>query len=159
MPLIVRAARPSDARAMSEVINPIIAEGGTTAHRQPFDEQRMIEHYIDPTYGIHCAVAVEDRKIVGFQALEWCDPNWPGQDRLPADWVVIATFVALDRHGQGIGRRLFAATLAAGRAAGVRTIDATIRRENVGGLIFYSRLGFVDYRTGDATICKRINLS
>ena len=143
---------------MSEVINPIIAKGGTTAHQQPFDEQRMIEHYIAPPYGIHCAVAVDDQKIVGFQALGWCDPNWPGQDRLPADWAVVATFVALDRHGQGIGRRLFEATLAAARAAGVRTIDATIRRENRGGLTFYGRLGFVDYRKGDATIGKRMDL-
>lgn len=143
---------------MAEVINPIIAQGGTTAHRQPFDEQRMIDHYIAPPYGIHCAVA-DDQKLVGFQALEWCDPDWPGQDRLPADWAVIATFVALGRQGQGIGRRLFEATLAAARAAGVRTIDATIRRENVAGLTFYSRLGFVDYRTGDATIGKRMDLS
>jgi GNAT superfamily N-acetyltransferase len=143
---------------MSEVINPIIAKGGTTAHHWPFDEKRIIEHYITTPYGINCAVAVDDQKIVGFQALEWCDPNWPGQDRLPADWAVIATFVALGRHGQGIGRRLFEATLAAARAADVRTIDATIRCENVGGLIFYSRLGFVDYRKGDATIGKRMDL-
>jgi GNAT superfamily N-acetyltransferase len=158
MSLIVRSAHPSDASAMCEVINPIIAEGGTTAHRQPFDEKRMIEHYIAPPYGIDCSVALDDQ-IVGFQALEWCDPNWPGQDRLPADWAVFATFVALDRHGQGIGRRLFEATLAAARAAGVRTIDATIRRENVAGRTFYSRLGLVDYREGDATIGKRMDLS
>jgi GNAT superfamily N-acetyltransferase len=143
---------------MAEVINPIIAKGGTTAHRQPFDEQRVIEHFIAPPYGIHCAVAA-DQKIVGFQALERCDPNWPGPDRLPADWAVVATFVALDRHGQGIGRRLFEATLAAARAAGVLTIDATIRRENAAGLTFYTRMGFVDYRTGAATIAKRLDLS
>jgi hypothetical protein len=33
MSLIVRPAQPSDAGAMAEVINPIIAKGGTTAHR------------------------------------------------------------------------------------------------------------------------------
>lgn len=159
MSLIVRPALPSDAKAMSELINQIIAKGGTTAHRQPFDDSRMIEHFIAPPQGINCAVALDDQEIVGFQALDWSDPNEPGQDQLPADWAVIATFVALGRHGQGIGHRLFEATLAAARAADVRTIDATIRHENAGGLIFYGRIGFVDYRKGDTAISKKFDLS
>ncbi len=34
-------------------------------------------------------------------------------------------------------------------------IDATIRRENAGGLAYYSRQGFVDYWSDDTVIAKR----
>jgi ribosomal protein S18 acetylase RimI-like enzyme len=45
----------------------------------------------------------------------------------------------------GVGSALFEETKKAARAAGVRTIDATIRADNTGGLAFYTRMGFVDY--------------
>ena len=43
-----RPAQKRDAAAMCDVINPIIAAGGTTAHRNRFDLERMIAHYIEP---------------------------------------------------------------------------------------------------------------
>jgi ribosomal protein S18 acetylase RimI-like enzyme len=58
-------------------------------------------------------------------------------------------------HGKGVGRTLFTRTAAAAQEAGVSAIDATIRKENTGGLSYYSRMGFVDYRTGEETISKR----
>jgi len=45
----------------------------------------------------------------------------------------------------GIGQKLFSATRFAAKAAEVKTIDATIRADNVGGLKYYSGLGFTDY--------------
>ena len=93
----------------------------------------MIEQFISPLYGINCAVAFERLGIVGFQSLEWSDPDWPGPDKLPADWGIIATYVALGRQGRGIGRTLFAVTFEAARAAGVHRIDATIQCENFAG--------------------------
>lgn len=82
-----------------------------------------------------------------------------GPDHLPSDWAVIATYVALDQQGRGIGRKLLAATLAAAREAGVSNIDATIRAENTGGLAYYSRMGFVDYRMSDETISKKLSVA
>ncbi len=155
----VRSAHLSDAGAMAALINKIIKTGGATAYRQPFDKQGIVEHFIKPPYGINCAVALGNVEIVGFQALEWSDPDWPGADKLPADWAIIATYVALGHHGRGIGRSLFAATLAAARAAGVRCIDATIRFENPGGQAYYDRMGFVDYRIDKATISKKLDLA
>lgn len=46
---------------------------------------------------------------------------------------------------RGVGAALFALTVEAAGAAGINTIDATIRADNAGGLAFWSRLGFVDY--------------
>ena len=42
-------------------------------------------------------------------------------------------------------QKLFSATRFAAKAAEVKTIDATIRADNVGGLKYYSGLGFTDY--------------
>jgi L-amino acid N-acyltransferase YncA len=153
--LLIRPAEIRDAAAMADLLNAIIAEGGTTAHRDPFDVDRMIGDYIAPPRAIACHVAERAGAVLGFQALEWTDPAWSGANPLPADWALVATFVAIGTQGQGIGSRLFAATLVAARAAGAAAIDATIRRENRGGLAYYSRMGFVDYWSDGEVIAKK----
>ncbi len=154
MSLEIRPATPQDAGAMAKLINEIIAIGGTTAHAEPFDEAGIIDTFIAPRLAIRCFVAVNGSEIVGFQSLEWADPEWPGEDPLPADWAVIATYV--DPHAQkmGIGRSLFAETVKSAKAAGAVFVDATIRRENKGGQAFYEAIGFRDYREATATISK-----
>lgn len=47
----------------------------------------------------------------------------------------------------GIGQKLFWATRFAAKAAHVKTIDATIRADNIAALKYYSGLGFTDYDT------------
>lgn len=141
---VIRPATPRDAAAMADLLNAIIHRGGTTAHRTPFDTDRMIAHHIDVPGGICCHVAEVNGVVLGFQALAWCDPDWKGANPRPAGWAFIATFVAIGRQKSGIGSRLFAATRNAARAAGVQMIDATIRRENAGGLAYYARMGFED---------------
>jgi len=143
---------------MCDLLNKIIAIGGTTAHREPFDLARMQADYIAHPRGVLCSVAVRDRAIVGFQSLERGDPTWQGEAPLTEDWGVIATFVADGQQGQGIGRKLFAATLEAARAAELIAIDATIRMENAGGLAFYGGLGFVDYCERKGAQAKRYDL-
>ena len=157
--VVIRPAVAADARPLCAVLNAIIAVGGTTAHREPFDAGRMLRHYVAPERGISCFVAEVEGALAGFQALEWSDPDWPGPDRFPADWALVATFVAPDRHGQGIGRLLFEATLAAARAAGVVAIDATIRRENAGGRAFYARMGFAEHRSDAERVSKKLDLT
>ena len=76
--------------------------------------------------------------MIGFQSLGL----WPG---LPEGWGDIGTFVAPGVQAKGVGGALFAATVAAARAAGLRVINATIRADNVPGLAFYARQGFADY--------------
>ncbi len=151
--IALRPARSGDADALCAVINPIIEAGGTTAHRNPFDRARMTAHYIAPDDGISCILAEEGGVVLGFQSLV----RGTAYD-LPEDWAVIATFVRPGAAQRGIGSRLFAATLEAARSAGIATIDATIRRENTGGLTYYGRLGFTDYRATAETISKRYDL-
>lgn len=130
---------------MCAILNAIIAKGGTTAHQRPFDEARMLAHYIRPPRLISCTVAEDAGRLLGFQHLEWCDPDWPGPGKLPADWAVIASFVADGEQGRGIGKALWSVTRIAAETAGVRTIDATIRADNTAGLRYYSGIGFADY--------------
>lgn len=155
--ILVRQAQSSDAQGMCDVINPLIIEGTTTAHRTLFDVERAVQHYIAPKGLISCQVAFSANRIVGFQSLQWRD-----RDGLPSGSAEIGTFVAQDQHGLGIGHLLFAATLDVARKSGVTVMDATIRADNVPGLAFYSKLGFANHHVyeniplSDGTLVDRI---
>lgn len=142
MTVIIRPARARDSAALTRVVNPIIEQGGTTAHQSPFDAERLRRHYVEPERIISCQLAEVDGEAVGFQSLMWPDDEG---DPFPDGWAIIASFVASGHAGKGIGRKLFEATASAGRAAGVATIDATIRADNTVGLTYYGAMGFQDY--------------
>jgi L-amino acid N-acyltransferase YncA len=157
--MIIRSATMHDASDMVAVLNPIITAGGTTAHQRPFDAERMQSHYIAPKRKISCMVAEDAGRVIGFQSL-----NWPQEDddSFLDGWAIIASFVAPDAAGKGVGPQLFAATKIAARASGIQVIDATIRADNVPGLRYYSGLGFVDYDLlenvplGDGSVVDRV---
>jgi ribosomal protein S18 acetylase RimI-like enzyme len=44
-----------------------------------------------------------------------------------------------------VGSALFAATRERARSLGLTAINATIRADNVGGLAFYQKIGFLDH--------------
>lgn len=140
---------------MAEILNEIIEKGGTTAYRDKFDHRRIREEFMPAKLGISCFVALSGSEVVGFQALLWCDPDWPGDNALPEDWAVIATYVDPTTQKGGIGRALFKESSRAAKDAGVRFIDATIRRENKGGQRYYQGLGFSDYRSDANSVSKK----
>lgn len=133
----VRPAVKGDAPQMVALLNSVIEAGGTTAHQTPYDVEKMHANYIAPARLIACHVAISNGRLSGFQFL--------GKDNDREGWAIIATFVGLDRAKMGIGQKLFSATRFAAIAAEVKTIDATIRADNVGGLKYYGGLGFTDY--------------
>ena len=135
----VRPAALGDALQMTKLLNAVIAAGGTTAHQTPLVVDEMFSRYIRPENNSSCHVAISNGRLSGFQSLVWAD------DAMPEGWAIIAKFVAFDRVKKGIGEKLFSATRFAAKAAEVKTIDATIRADNVGGLKYYSGLGFTDY--------------
>lgn len=139
--MIIRPAHPDDAPQMAALLNDIIAEGGTTAHQTPFDADRMRAHYIAGPTIICCHVAEESGQVLGFQHLDGPEPD----DTDAAGWGYIASFVARQAAGKGIGQLLFAETCKVAAAAGVNAINATIRADNVPGLRYYSGLGFTDF--------------
>lgn len=160
-PINIRPAQPADASAITILLNKIIAQGGTTAYEEPFDEAKTLSIIQSPSLicSFVATVSTEEKELVGFQFLEWSDPNWPGEDRFPADWGIIATFVDVGQQGKGIGRGLFDTTAAMARSChGCNVIDATIRNYNTGGQAFYSKMGFVDYKSNKVSVSKRYDL-
>lgn len=134
--LHVRLAHPLDATAMARLLNRIIATGGTTAITDPVTAEEIAAWVTDDSAVWHVAEIAGD--IVGFQ---WIEPS----DALPPDAVDIATFVQEGRHGTGIGSALFAATERTARDRGHAWINANIRADNSGGLIYYQSRGFRDW--------------
>lgn len=145
--ITTRAAAPDDAAEMCALLNPIIEEGKSTAHRRLFDEDRMRETHITAPRLIRTTLAFKGEDLMGFQLLEWFDPAYDGPEALPDGWAVIASFVRAGSQGLGIGQILWRDTLLAAKRANVATIDASIRKDNVSGLAYYSGLGFRDYST------------
>lgn len=158
-PVEVRTASDQDAPAMAELINEIIEVGGTTAYRAPFSAERIVQTFIRPPRLLACHVAESAGRLLGFQNLEWADPDWPGPERRPAEWTFIATYVARAAHGRGVGRALFDANRAVAASAGSVAIDAIIRPENAGGLAYYAALGFRDDPLDGDAVRKTLRLA
>ena len=144
MKLNVRPTVRADAAALAALLNEIIAAGGTTAYETPFTPDAFADAHIDGP-GVITSVVAEDEigRPMGFQILLASDKLGPG-------WGDIGTFARRGSTTRGIGSALFAATKAAAIAAGLKTLNATIRADNSGGLTFYAKMGFVDYAVSRA---------
>jgi len=154
----VRPVSSSDAAELAELLNAIIARGGTTALETPYTPEHLDEVYLTGPDVLCCFVAVDEAtgRIEGFQTLGRAD-------HLDADWGDIGTFSRLGGTQRGIGTALFEATKAGATELGMAGINATIRADNEGGLAFYAKQGFVDHSVDravplkDGTPIDRIN--
>lgn len=135
----IRPVREEDAPELAKLLNEIIARGGTTALEEPFAPDALARTMLTGPDVMCCFVALEcaTGRLLGFQSLE----RWDG---LPEDVGDIATFVRVGLTQKGVGGSLFAATRSEAARAQLAAINATIRADNIGGLTFYSRMGFVD---------------
>lgn len=139
MPLQIRPARQGDSSELADLLNEIIARGGTTALEEPFTAEALDAAYLTGPDVICCFVATDkaSSRLEGFQTL--C--RYPG---LPDDVGDIGTFARVGGTKRGVGSALFAATRVEARRRGLAAINATIRADNTGGLAFYGRMGFED---------------
>ncbi|MEL6124977.1 MAG: GNAT family N-acetyltransferase [Pseudomonadota bacterium] len=136
----VRPAEVRDALDMRDLLNEIIAVGGTTAYEDAFDEAGIVGCMIEHPALLCCHVAVDDADgIAGFQFLKVGAP-WPEGTGS------IATFARQTPRVRGVGTALLQKTVAAARAAGLHTIEAQIRGDNRPGLGYYTKMGFIDNR-------------
>lgn len=134
----VRKAISLDTGSMANLLNTIIAQGGTTALTRPVTGDDIADWMTVLRSAWHVAVN-DGEEVVGFQ---WIEPA----DYLPENAAEIATFVQVGQTGLGIGSKLFEATKSAGKELGYVWINANIRADNEGGLIYYQSRGFSDYR-------------
>ena len=134
----VRHATAPDAPDMARLLNAIIAQGGTTALTTQVSGDDLADWMADSPEQSAWHVAEHDGAIVGFQ---WIGPH----DNLPPEACDVATFVQIGRTGLGIGSALFTATAKSAKSLGYVWINATIRADNEGGLIYYQSRGFRDW--------------
>lgn len=135
MTITVRPIEAKDIPECVAIINPIIEAGGSTAYETPFTEDAFESYYlIDPQISL---VAVADGRVVGFQG---CFPQ--------ADPKVLSVGTFSDRTNpvSGAGRALFAGTVVAARKLNATAIIAKITSDNTGGLTYYSKMGFKDWK-------------
>lgn len=137
MALTVRAFEPADAPALTEILNAIIAAGGTTAYEQPFTPDRLRAYHLDGPTVLCCHTVLDGDTPVGFQVLN-------ANPKLPEGWGDIASFTRRDPPVRGAGTLLFAATVARAKALRLTALNATIRADNTLGLGYYAKIGFVD---------------
>jgi L-amino acid N-acyltransferase YncA len=139
MEIRIREARPEDAAAITEILNPIIEAGRFTALDTPFSveaERAFLEGF--PSRGIFHVAVDGTGRVVGFQDVS------PFADYTRAfDHVgVIGTFVDLALRRQGIAGKLFRATFEAARLKGYEKFFTFIRADNPAALATYQRHGF-----------------
>ena len=135
----VRPAEPKDAEGMRDLLNEIIAIGGTTAFEDPLDRDSVTAEFITAD-ALVCSHVVEDSAgdVAAFQYLVAGPPHGDGIGS-------IASFARQTDPVKGAGRALFPRTRDAAKAAGLTEIEAKIRADNVPGLAYYSKMGFVDH--------------
>lgn len=138
---MIKIRRPIalDLPDMARLLNEIIAQGGTTALTRPVTGDDLAEWmaFTPDRNAWHVAVDAQE-KVVGFQ---WIEP----EKNQPPHVAGIATFVQMGQTGLGIGSKLFDATRKAAKEMGYTWINANIRADNEGGLIYYQSRGFQDY--------------
>ena len=137
----LRRAGPADARAIAGMLSRVLESADTSSIPGPIDTGTIRSWMTSAPARSHWVVA-EDAggEILGLQ---WIEPH----AAMPFDAADIATFVLPGRQQLGIGSALFGATEAAVRALGYEWINATIRADNEGGLIYYQSRGFRPWRT------------
>ncbi|WP_353473839.1 GNAT family N-acetyltransferase [Salipiger sp. H15] len=139
---------------MAELLNEVITQGGTTALTEPVTGDDLRRWMATPRAIWHLAEA-GDGELLGFQ---WVEPHRELGDSVAQ----IASFARVGRTKLGIGSALFEATRAACAREGYAWINAEIRADNEGGLIYYQSRGFEDYghirgyRLGDGSTVDKV---
>jgi len=148
----LRRATKADARALADLLNALIATGGTTAMTEPLSRSEM-SNWIGSNPAQSAVFMAEDDSgtALGFQSIE---PH----AQLPSDTCNIATFTRSGKTQLGIGSALFEHSRKAARALGYRWVNATVLLQNEGGLIYYKSRGFEPYRRTPERLFMRYDL-
>ncbi|XDA98249.1 GNAT family N-acetyltransferase [Sulfitobacter sp. LCG007] len=144
----VRPAAGFDADGMARLLNAIIEKGGTTALTRHVTGSDIAEWMAQDAQRSAWHVAVDETEEV--QGFQWICPN----ANLPSEAADIATFVRVGQTGLGIGSSLFSATAQAAARLGYVWINAEIRADNEGGLIYYQSRGFRDYGVREGVVLE-----
>ena len=138
--MIIRRATVADAPQVAAVLNAVIAEGRYTLFDKPFsaaEETAFIASLGDRAVP-HVAVANE--LIVGVQ----CVDRFASYADSVRHVAQLGTWLLPGWRGQGIGKRLWAESLAFARHCAYRKALISVLAHNDQALRFYRGLGFTD---------------
>ncbi len=140
MNLLVREARPDDAEAIVDIINPIIEAGIYTAFDTPFTVEAERDYILNfPARGVfHVAVSRSSQQLVGFQSMEPFASYTHAFDHVG----VLGTYVDLKCQRLGIAKQLFKATFESASRKGYEKIFTFVRADNSAALQTYLHQGF-----------------
>jgi len=137
--LTIRPAEQTDLPAITDIYNQAILTTTATFDSQPKTLAEQQEWF--DGHGGRCPLLVADLngRVVGWASLS----KW--SDRCAyADTAEASLYIAEPHRGQGLGRRLAQALLAAGEQAGLHTIIARISSDNDVSIRLCRSLGFRD---------------
>ncbi len=141
--LRIGPAGSGDAGALRQILNEIIAIGGTTAFETPLTSAEFDDYFLRGPNCITCLMAqTRAGEALGFQSLG-------RKAGLPDGWADIATFTRREPRVPGVGAALFEATKRAARDLGLTAINATIRADNYAGIPFYEKMGFTTWSVAE----------
>lgn len=140
MNLITRTALASDAKSITEIVNPIIESGRYVILDSAFsvsDQSFFIQYF--PVNGVFLVAEDHDSKtVLGYQTVE----PYASYSRALDHVGIITTYVDEKHHRQGIATSLFASTLDIARSRGFEKLVAQVRADNEVALHTYLKHGF-----------------
>jgi diamine N-acetyltransferase len=147
----VRAARPADAAALSELMAATFREKWQAEYSAADLSHYLAENYqpavqaaqlADPATVLLVAEAVSDGALVGFARFRFAEPPPEVAAVGPTPAVELVSFyVRTAWHNQRVGAALYDAGLAAVRARSARTLWLGVFPENHGAVRFYRARG------------------
>ncbi|KPU84543.1 hypothetical protein JI58_03205 [Marinosulfonomonas sp. PRT-SC04] len=148
--MIVRAATPDDAPAMSAILSEILTLWGS---ERAHDPAHICKFYIEHPDQVSCVVAVSGAgEVLGFQSLKRAVAGNPYG--VAVGWGVIGSYVKQGIGRRGVGAALFTATAKSAHLHGLHEIDVTISENNAAALGYYEAMGFRTYRRKQGAVCK-----
>ena len=136
---IIRSSHDADIIAITAIYAHHVRHGTGTFEVDPPSAADMASRRDDVCgKGLPYLVAVEGDKVLGFAYCNWFKPR-PAY-RFSAENSI---YLALDAHGQGLGRALLAELAAQAEKAGVRKLIAVIGdSDNAGSIGVHRSVGF-----------------
>ena len=148
----IRPVQTLDAGAITDLMNPIIADGGLTAITGIMtipDQQSFIRTL--PARSVY--LAATDGASGVLLGIQDClpDPDHPAR-------CDISTFVSLSAPRHGVGRTLFTEMQKRLERLDFQTVRAVIRGQNAGARAFYRAIGFTEAGVVDSKVAAYFTL-
>jgi len=137
---VIRPARPEDAGQIAAFWNPLIRDTAVTFYPLERSVEEIAASVAEKARAGHGFFVAETLgRVVGF-ANYGQFRNGPGYARTMEHTIIIDP----QAHGRGVGRGLIGAVEDHARARGARMMIAGISGENLDGIGFHARVGYVE---------------